>query len=162
MPHGPDNCEECGVLHTPASLQYGEHGPEWDPQTLEEWIANRRSWPTPMRDFIQFDGWANHGPPNDHSDVAFRTDDDGDVCLAGKRRDPQRSGTTIRIQIADGADPADVLRVLRKLVDWIERNDAEAIRPAYWNWGEPFVTAEELRRLHPELSGPAFEPEPPF
>jgi hypothetical protein len=47
-------------------------------------------------------------------------DDDGDVLIAGPTREPQRSATTVRIWIAFDAERDDVLRILRKQLEWIE------------------------------------------
>jgi hypothetical protein len=73
--------------------------------------------PKPLRDFIQIDGWANIEP----GDPIMVPDDDGDVLMSGRTREPQSSGTTVRIYIADGADRDDVLRIIRKQLDWFER-----------------------------------------
>jgi len=82
----------------------------------EPWLLHKQ--PKPLRDFLQIDGWANIEPGDDIMDP----DVDGDVILSGKRRDPQSSGTTVRILIADGADRDDVVRILRKQLAWFERD----------------------------------------
>jgi hypothetical protein len=70
----------------------------------------------PLRDFIQVDGWANMKP----GDSMMVPDSDGDVVMSGRTREPQRSGTTVRILVAADAEHADVLRVIRKQLDWME------------------------------------------
>lgn len=72
--------------------------------------------PKPLRDFIQVDGWANHP----RGDSVMVPDDDGDVLMSGRNRERQRSGTTVRIQIAANAERDDVLRIIRKQLAWIE------------------------------------------
>ena len=69
----------------------------------------------PIRNFIQLDGFANQ-----HGDCY--SDDDGDGIFGGGiTREPQTSGTTVRILIAADADQDDVVRIIRKHLNWIER-----------------------------------------
>lgn len=68
----------------------------------------------PVRRFLQLDGWADFGP----GDYVMKPDDDGDVRMAGMVKDRQISGTTVRIWVDPEADPAAVLRVLEKQVEW--------------------------------------------
>jgi hypothetical protein len=77
----------------------------------------------PVRDFIQIDGYANE-PGGDSIMVP---DIDGDVLTAGACRELQSSATTVRICIASGADRADVVRIIRKQLAWIEREDLNVI-----------------------------------
>jgi hypothetical protein len=70
----------------------------------------------PLRDFIQVDGWANVEP----GDPIMVPDTDGDVLMRGYVREPQRSGTTVRILVAADAERGDVLRVIRKQLEWLE------------------------------------------
>ena len=73
--------------------------------------------PKPLRDFVQVDGWANYGP----GDSVMVPDDDGDVLMGGWTREPQRSGTTVRIYIAAEAQLDDVLRIIGMQLAWLER-----------------------------------------
>lgn len=75
----------------------------------------------PLRDFLQLDGWANYPA----GDSVMVPDGDGDVLMGGFRREPQRSGTTVRIHVAADAEREDVLRVLRKQIEIYERGDFE-------------------------------------
>jgi hypothetical protein len=73
--------------------------------------------PKPLRDFIQLDGWANEEP----GDPFMVPDSDGDVTMCCRTREPQRSGTTVRIYIAADAERDEVLRIIRKQLAWFER-----------------------------------------
>lgn len=75
----------------------------------------------PIRRFMQLDAWANYP----RGDCFMVPDDDGDVLMGGSVREPQRSGTTVRIHIAAEADRQDVIRILRKQLAWYERGDIE-------------------------------------
>jgi hypothetical protein len=81
--------------------------------------------PKPLRDFIQLDGWADAA--HKKCDSIMLCDDDGDILMRGQTREPQRSGTTVRILVAAGADPADVLRILRKQLAWLERDSLAGV-----------------------------------
>ncbi|MGD9619819.1 MAG: hypothetical protein AB7G47_04640 [Mycolicibacterium sp.] len=70
----------------------------------------------PIRDFLQLDGWANREP----GDAVMVPDDDGDVLMGGFRQEPQRSGTTVRIWVAEGAERDDVVRIIHKQLAWYE------------------------------------------
>jgi hypothetical protein len=72
--------------------------------------------PKPLREFVQLDGWANFPP----GDSVMVPDDDGDVLMGGRNREPQRSGTTVRMHIAADAQLDDVLRIIRKQLEWLE------------------------------------------
>jgi hypothetical protein len=72
--------------------------------------------PKPLRNFIQVDGWANQKP----GDYMMVPDADGDVLMMGDVREPQASGTTVRIHIAADAERSDVLRIIRKQLAWLE------------------------------------------
>jgi hypothetical protein len=72
--------------------------------------------PKPLREFIQVDGWANYPP----GDSVMVPDGDGDVLMGGRTREPQRSGTTVRIHIAADAQLDDALRIIRKQIEWLE------------------------------------------
>ncbi len=69
----------------------------------------------PIRDFIQFDGFA--GAQGD-----CYSDEDGDGMFSGLTREPQLSGTTVRILVAADANHDDVVRILRKYLECIKRN----------------------------------------
>ena len=56
----------------------------------------------------------------DSVDDIMVPDDDGDVVMSGRTREPQRSGTTVRILVAAEAEHDDVVRVLRKQLEWLE------------------------------------------
>lgn len=73
----------------------------------------------PVREFIQVDGWANI----ESGDYIMVPDYDGDVLACGRTREPQRSDTTVRILIASDAKHDDVLRIIRKQLEWCELND---------------------------------------
>jgi hypothetical protein len=81
--------------------------------------AKQTALDKPMRDFYQVDGWANV-----EGDYIMVPDDDGDVLMSGRKLEPQNSGTTVRIWIAAEADRADVLRILRKQLAWVESGGA--------------------------------------
>jgi hypothetical protein len=70
----------------------------------------------PMRDFVQMDGWANMP-----GDGIMTSDDDDDALTCLRTREPQRSGTTVRILIAADAKRDDVVRIIRKQLAWFER-----------------------------------------
>ena len=72
----------------------------------------------PLRHLVQLDAWADF----QHCDDIMQPDDDGDVLMSGIVREPQLSETTVRILIALTADPADVVRVLRKQLAWFEKD----------------------------------------
>jgi hypothetical protein len=55
-------------------------------------------------------------------DSVMVPDSDGDVVMSGRAREPQRSGTTVRILIAAGAEHTVVRRVIRKQLEWMERD----------------------------------------
>jgi hypothetical protein len=98
-----------------------------------DWPDWLQASPKPLRNFIQVDGWANIEP----GDYVMVPDDEGDVLTGGACREPQRSGTTVRILIAADADQADIVRIIRKQLDWIENRDivanmrAEVIRQGW-------------------------------
>jgi len=99
--------------------------------------------PKPIRKFFQLDAWAGEDAAGVAGNV-FTLDGDGDLTLAGIVNDPHRSGTTVRVMVADQAAPADVIRVLRKLLAWVERDDAAILTDDYWKvpsreeWEEKF------------------------
>jgi len=72
----------------------------------------------PMREFVQLDAWANgtYG-----SDFVMRPDVDGDCLIFGETREPQRSGTTVRVLIAKGANRNAVKRILEKQLLGLDR-----------------------------------------
>ena len=74
----------------------------------------------PMRDFIQLDGFI--APGDSTSDV------DGDGIFGGRTREPQHSGATVLVFVADDANHDDVVRILRKQLDWIERDGFDDFR----------------------------------
>jgi hypothetical protein len=104
-------------------------------KTLDDYIDALRARRKPMRKFIQLDGWANQ---HEYTDDLMRSDDEGDTCTAGPVWEPQRSATTVRVLIAADADPADAVRVLRKLLAWAEHEDSAVLRPEHWNQPCPF------------------------
>jgi len=69
----------------------------------------------PMRTMIQFDVFAGQ-----HGDCY--SDGDGDGVFSGLTREPQLSGSDVRVLIQVGANPADVVRGLKKVLAWIERD----------------------------------------
>lgn len=73
----------------------------------------------PVRQFFQVDGWANVEP----GDCVMVPDSDGDVLMGGRTKEPQRSETTVRILIAADAKRDDVLRIIRKQLQWCERDN---------------------------------------
>jgi hypothetical protein len=76
--------------------------------------------PKPLRDFVQLDGWADG--THKMCDSIMRCDDDGDILMGGTTREPQQSGTTVRVYIEAGARLDDVLRIIRKQLEWLERD----------------------------------------
>lgn len=82
--------------------------------------------PKPLRDFFQFDGWANEEP----GDPITVPDGDGDVLFSGRVREPQNSDTTVRIFVKVGAEVGDVLRIIRKMTERLDETMAFLTHPA--------------------------------
>lgn len=68
--------------------------------------------------FIQFDGFMDM-----FNDTGIPSDSDGDCLMSSKTRDLRwnEEKLPVRIQIHNNAKPDDVIRVLTKLVSWINR-----------------------------------------
>jgi hypothetical protein len=75
----------------------------------------------PVRQLLQFDGWAlGIGG----GDSLMRPDDEGDWLVGGMTLEPRTSGEdlVVRMHVPPSARPEDVLRVLHKLTAWIEKD----------------------------------------
>ena len=72
----------------------------------------------PLRSIRQFDAWSDFPP----GDSFVKPDKDGHALTTIKAREPRRTDSTVRVQVLEGADKADVLALLRKVSSWIERD----------------------------------------
>ena len=82
----------------------------------------------PMRQLIQLDGWT--GMQDHGDDYIMVPDADGDVLIAGcAQPEPQRSDTTVRIQVSAIAEVNDVVRIISKWVDELKANGLPVASP---------------------------------
>jgi hypothetical protein len=80
----------------------------------------------PLRDFIQLDAWADPEHMICDPDSLMGCGDDGDIITGSAAiREPQNSGTTVRIYIAAGTDRATAARLIRKQLEWLDRGVLE-------------------------------------
>lgn len=126
--------------------------------TFKEWVKSKGGSDAdyPMKRLIQYDSW-----PRDGGDDCMRADDDEDVVCWGERIEPQRAGAKVRVHIHADAAHADVVRVLRKILDTIE-NDPERYPAEPLPIPEPWSERreafhEEVRQVLKEKVFPGME-----
>lgn len=71
----------------------------------------------PLRRILQIDGW--RGIPEDDLDREWM-DEDQDVIYRQWQNELRNTDFPVRIQIVPPADPVVVIRMLRKILNWIE------------------------------------------
>jgi len=67
--------------------------------------------------YVQYDGWL-YSPDDD----LMPADEDGDVLFALRAMELRSSGTPVRIQILQGTSPQDAVRLLRKMLAFVEKS----------------------------------------
>jgi len=88
--------------------------------------------PKPIRRFLQVDGWQECPPglcEHDRRVYSVHPDEDGEVTMAGIVAEPRNTDFPVRVQIHDGSDKAQVLRLLGKIARWLERDYDELMDP---------------------------------
>lgn len=73
--------------------------------------------------FKQIDGWL-FGEPNANKGTLGATDEDGDCLNAGETVELRHSSAAlaVRMFIHEGTCPKDAVRLVRKMLDWVERS----------------------------------------
>jgi hypothetical protein len=83
--------------------------------------------------YLQLDGI--HSAPC--YDVELHHDNDLDALSGGWTCGLQQDEVPVRIEILEGVPKKDAVRLLRKLVAWLDRDGAESLTPAYYNADAP-------------------------
>jgi hypothetical protein len=82
---------------------------------MQRWdLLHRYSMKTP-RDYVQLDGFLNVTPGDDPK----APDSDGDCIYRLDASDLRNAEPHVRVQILNGTNGPDALRVLRKIVEWL-------------------------------------------
>ena len=109
--------------------------PKERPRVAEDPAAERRDLigraaEKPVRTFWQIDGWADTPPVPGVRDCRTPTPDpDGDVVMGSEVRELRNTTFPVRVQIHEGANRGDVLRLLQKAVEWLDGPKEQAIHP---------------------------------
>lgn len=82
-----------------------------------------------IHEFRQIDGWMDK---SGGIDTEMHPDEDGDYLITSQTTELRHSheSLAVRIFIHEGTDPKDVARLIRKMLDWIERD------PKLFSWEE--------------------------
>ncbi len=91
----------------------------------EQREANQAHARKPIRRFLQVDGWQDCEPglsEHDRHVYACHPDEDGEVTMAGVRREHRNTDFPVRVQIHEGSDKAQVLRLLGKITRFLKRD----------------------------------------
>lgn len=80
-------------------------------ELLEHYAQNNKE----AQRFLQVDGWHEDGRDN-----LFCPDQDGDVLSAGIVHELRTSSWPVRVLIHENAKKEDVLRMLPKILKWLE------------------------------------------
>jgi hypothetical protein len=106
--------------------------PEQQP-TKDELLAKYAEGSRVVRGFLQLDGWRIAPGDEDH---IMQPDADGDACFSRSTYELRASpgNLVVRVQIHEGAQKEETLRLLRKLTDWLEQDweSMPALKPE-WN-----------------------------
>lgn len=73
--------------------------------------------------FTQIDGWLISNTKTNIGDL-METDKDGDSLIAGKTEELRHSPSAlaVRIFVHEGTERRDAVRLIRKMLNWIERD----------------------------------------
>ena len=85
--------------------------------------AGMERTPKPLRRFLQVDGWQESPPglsERERHVYACHPDEDGEVTMASIVMEHRNTDFPVRLQIHEGSDKAQVLRLLGKLARWLE------------------------------------------
>ena len=94
-------------------------------KTKEELLQKYAEPDCQVMPIVQVDGWNI-----DFWDVVISPDGDGDGLIAGITEELRRSPEElrVRVQIVEGTSKETAIRILRKIVSWLERDYEDITR----------------------------------
>ena len=88
----------------------------------------------PLSEYVQYDGFIAT-----EADCVFLPDDDGDCLFKVGTEELMNGNVGVRLLVLPGTKKADAIRVIKKILKWIERQD------------KPFQSRAEERREEEEV-----------